>query len=77
MRILSWNIQKAGNAGWEEDLANFAEGVYWGDTHLHTAFSMDAGAFGNRLGIQNVAVRSATKSVAGQIIAPGDHRRSQ
>ena len=24
--------------------------VYWGDTHLHTSFSMDAGAFGNRLG---------------------------
>jgi hypothetical protein len=25
--------------------------VYWGDTHLHTALSMDAGAFGNRLGL--------------------------
>jgi hypothetical protein len=24
--------------------------VYWGDTHLHTSYSMDAGAFGNRLG---------------------------
>ncbi len=24
--------------------------VYWGDTHLHTAFSMDAGAFGARMG---------------------------
>ena len=24
--------------------------VYWGDTHLHTGFSMDAGAFGARLG---------------------------
>ncbi len=24
--------------------------VYWGDTHLHTALSMDAGAFGARLG---------------------------
>jgi len=23
--------------------------VYWGDTHLHTAYSMDAGAFGARL----------------------------
>ncbi|MEH6582976.1 MAG: DUF3604 domain-containing protein [Halioglobus sp.] len=23
--------------------------VYWGDTHLHTAYSMDAGLFGNRL----------------------------
>ncbi|MCG8536642.1 MAG: DUF3604 domain-containing protein, partial [Pseudomonadales bacterium] len=26
------------------------QNVYWGDTHLHTSFSMDAGAFGNRLG---------------------------
>ncbi len=24
----------------------------WGDTHLHTAMSMDAGAFGNRLGVR-------------------------
>jgi hypothetical protein len=28
---------------------SFATGVYWGDTHLHTGFSMDAGAFGARL----------------------------
>jgi hypothetical protein len=26
--------------------------LLWGDTHLHTAMSMDAGAFGNRLGIE-------------------------
>jgi hypothetical protein len=25
--------------------------VYWGDTHLHTALSVDAGSFGNRLGM--------------------------
>ena len=25
--------------------------VFWGDTHLHTAYSVDAGAFGNRLGM--------------------------
>jgi hypothetical protein len=29
----------------------FPSQVYWGDTHLHTAMSFDAGAFGNRLGI--------------------------
>jgi hypothetical protein len=29
---------------------NFPTEVYWGDTHLHTAMSMDAGAFGARLG---------------------------
>ncbi len=29
----------------------FATDVYFGDTHLHTDISMDAGAFGNRLGL--------------------------
>jgi hypothetical protein len=28
---------------------NFPRQVYWGDTHLHTGLSMDAGAFGCRL----------------------------
>ncbi|MEP4486815.1 MAG: DUF3604 domain-containing protein [Halioglobus sp.] len=32
---------------------NFATGVYFGDTHLHTDISMDAGAFGNRLGLDS------------------------
>jgi hypothetical protein len=27
--------------------------VFWGDTHLHTSYSMDAGAFGNRLGLDD------------------------
>jgi hypothetical protein len=27
--------------------------VYFGDTHLHTALSVDAGAFGNRLGLDD------------------------
>ena len=30
---------------------DFSSNVYWGDTHLHTDISMDAGAFGNRLGL--------------------------
>src|SRR5210317_1437542 len=28
---------------------NFPTAVFWGDTHLHTGMSMDAGAFGARL----------------------------
>lgn len=28
-----------------------ATNVYWGDTHLHTNLSMDAGLFGNRIGL--------------------------
>jgi hypothetical protein len=28
---------------------NFAENVYWGDTHLHTSYSTDAGMIGNTL----------------------------
>ena len=33
-----------------EHMPSFAEGVYWGDTHLHTSCSTDAGMMGNRLG---------------------------
>jgi len=29
---------------------NFAEGLYWGDTHLHTGYSSDSGMIGNKLG---------------------------
>jgi hypothetical protein len=31
---------------------SYPRNVYFGDTHLHTALSMDAGAFGNRLGLE-------------------------
>ena len=30
--------------------ANLVEGVYWGDTHLHTNYSTDSGMLGNTLG---------------------------
>ena len=29
----------------------FPSNVYWGDTHLHTSLSLDAGMFGNTLGL--------------------------
>lgn len=32
---------------------NFPERPLWGDSHLHTALSMDAGGFGNRLGLDD------------------------
>ncbi len=31
--------------------SNSLNNLYWGDTHLHTNLSMDAGAFGNRIGM--------------------------
>ncbi len=33
--------------------AGYPTRVFYGDTHLHTAMSMDAGAFGNRLGVED------------------------
>jgi hypothetical protein len=32
---------------------NYPTRVLWGDSHLHTMLSMDAGAFGNRLGLDD------------------------
>jgi hypothetical protein len=32
---------------------SFPDRVYWGDTHLHTGLSMDAGLFGCRLGLDD------------------------
>jgi len=32
---------------------SFPDQVYWGDTHLHTALSMDAGLFGARIGLDD------------------------
>ncbi|MDH3861924.1 MAG: DUF3604 domain-containing protein, partial [Gammaproteobacteria bacterium] len=31
----------------------FPDRVYWGDTHLHTGLSVDAGLFGARLGLDD------------------------
>jgi hypothetical protein len=50
---------------------NFPTQVYWGDTHLHTALSMDAGAFGNRLGLDEAyrfARGEEVASATGQLV---------
>jgi hypothetical protein len=49
---------------------NFPERVYWGDTHLHTSFSMDAGAFGCRLG-----PREAYRFAKGQEVTASSGQR--
>src|SRR5210317_556708 len=36
---------------WAE--SGFPRQVYWGDTHLHTGLSVDAGLFGCRLGLED------------------------
>ncbi len=35
----------------ESNDTSYPTDVFWGDTHLHTDLSMDAGAFGNRIGM--------------------------
>ncbi len=37
--------------GTSDNKQAYPANVYFGDTHLHTSLSMDAGAFGNRLGL--------------------------
>ncbi|MCP4382437.1 MAG: DUF3604 domain-containing protein, partial [Hyphomicrobiales bacterium] len=32
---------------------SFPSKVYWGDTHLHTGLSLDAGLFGNTVGLDD------------------------
>ena len=35
--------------------------VFWGDTHLHTALSPDAGLFGNTLGLKRLTASIAAR----------------
>ena len=48
---------------------SFPDQVFWGDTHLHTGLSMDAGLFGARLGLDE-AYRFARGKAWGQSQVP-------
>jgi hypothetical protein len=43
---------------------NFPTRPYFGDTHLHTSYSMDAGAFGARLGQRTLIVLPRAKKLS-------------
>jgi hypothetical protein len=45
------NISESDNSAQLEVTKSYPENVYWGDTHLHTSLSLDAGAFGNTTGM--------------------------
>ncbi len=51
---------------------NFPSRIFWGDTHLHTDISMDAGAFGNRLGLDE-----AYKFARGEEVTASGGRRAK
>ncbi|MFD1316477.1 DUF3604 domain-containing protein [Namhaeicola litoreus] len=44
-------ISESVNSTQLEATSSYPENVYWGDTHLHTSLSLDAGAFGNTTGM--------------------------
>ena len=51
---------------------DFAEGVFWGDTHLHTAYSTDAGMIGNRLGPEQ-----AYRFALGEVVTTSTGQRAR
>ena len=52
--------------------ANFSEGVFWGDTHLHTSLSTDAGMIGNTLGPEE-----AYRFALGEVIVTSSGQRAR
>jgi hypothetical protein len=52
--------------------ANFAEGLFWGDTHLHTSYSTDAGMIGNRLGPEE-----AYRFALGEVVTTSSGQRAR
>jgi hypothetical protein len=52
--------------------SDFTEGVYWGDTHLHTRYSSDSGMIGNRLGPDE-----AYRFAKGEVVLTSTGQRSR
>jgi len=52
--------------------ANFAEGLYWGDTHLHTRYSTDSGMIGNKLGPEE-----AYRFAKGEVVTTSSGQRAR
>jgi hypothetical protein len=51
---------------------SFAEGLYWGDTHLHTGYSTDAGMIGNKLGPEE-----AYRFARGEVVTSSTGQRAR
>ncbi|MFT5483975.1 MAG: hypothetical protein ACI9GW_002634, partial [Halieaceae bacterium] len=49
---------------------SYASNLYWGDTHLHTSLSTDAGAAGNRLGLDEAYIFAS----GGEVKSSRGHR---
>ncbi len=47
---------------------SFPSNVYWGDTHLHTGLSLDAGLFGNTLGVEEAYRFGRGEEVAHDVV---------
>ena len=52
--------------------SDFAEGVFWGDTHLHTSYSTDAGMIGCRLGPED-----AYRFALGEVVTTSSGQRAR
>jgi hypothetical protein len=52
--------------------ANFAEGLYWGDTHLHTRYSTDSGMIGNKL-----SPEEAYRFAKGEVVVTSSGQRAR
>ena len=52
--------------------SDFAEGLYWGDSHLHTRYSTDSGMIGNKLGPEE-----AYRFALGEVVTTSTGQRAR